>query len=420
MNSSIDGEVREERHLIVNMLIHNWEASQNRHIDCCIYRVPTRIRKVNEETYTPQAISIGPFHHQKTELGIMENLKEGYVDHFFSRTTLEKREKVLAFIQEHELKIRDCYSEPCTLNNDDYVTMILRDAIFIIEVFLSNYEQDDEQDSVPEIKPTEKLALMLDFILLENQLPYFLLEGLYKIVVSRPPFINLCCDFFRRPNEMFDSVPDQSEIKHFTDLLRVALVKSYPQQKSKKQSHEVNSDVDLPSAAKLHESGVKFSASQMECLFDIKFEEGELRIPQLSVDNATETILRNIMALEQCYYPYTTLVCDYVELLDSLIDEKSDLDLLVKEGIISNRMGNSTSIVRMVNNLCTQITINRVHYEDISKRLKKHYNEPCNHTCAKLKSVYFSDLWTGTATIAAAVLLILTFMQTVASFLQLK
>ena len=33
--------------------------------DCRIYRVPYHLRKWNKEAYTPQVISIGPYHHNK-------------------------------------------------------------------------------------------------------------------------------------------------------------------------------------------------------------------------------------------------------------------------------------------------------------------------------------------------------------------
>lgn len=36
---------------------------------CCIYKVPPKIRKVNEEAYIPTLVSIGPFHHGD-EIGI--------------------------------------------------------------------------------------------------------------------------------------------------------------------------------------------------------------------------------------------------------------------------------------------------------------------------------------------------------------
>ncbi len=46
--------------------------------ECCIYTVPHLIRKVNDDAYTPNLISIGPFHHDKGNLRNMENLKKRY------------------------------------------------------------------------------------------------------------------------------------------------------------------------------------------------------------------------------------------------------------------------------------------------------------------------------------------------------
>jgi len=42
--------------------------------ECCIYKVPTDLRKVNEKAYTPEVISIGPFHHGDERLETMEKL----------------------------------------------------------------------------------------------------------------------------------------------------------------------------------------------------------------------------------------------------------------------------------------------------------------------------------------------------------
>ena len=41
--------------------------------DCCIYKVPSKIRKLNEDAYTPSVVSIGPFHHGHPELQNMES-----------------------------------------------------------------------------------------------------------------------------------------------------------------------------------------------------------------------------------------------------------------------------------------------------------------------------------------------------------
>ncbi|XP_073263177.1 uncharacterized protein [Populus alba] len=49
---------------------------------CFIYRVPKRLRELNEKAYTPQVISIGPFHHGKKELQEMEEQKRLYLRQF--------------------------------------------------------------------------------------------------------------------------------------------------------------------------------------------------------------------------------------------------------------------------------------------------------------------------------------------------
>ncbi|XP_031274450.1 putative UPF0481 protein At3g02645 [Pistacia vera] len=232
--------------------------------------------------------------------------------------------------------------------------MILRDAIFVIELLLRNFEED-ERDFLLVI-PAEKNALRLDLQLLENQLPYLLLEGLYKLVISSPSFMHLCFKFFE--DQMFDSVPEETVFKHFTDLRRSALVKSYPKQKFEYP------EIDLPCAAKLHKTGVKFKAVHKtdQCLLDIKFEVDELRIPHLKVYDETETILRNIMAVEQCLYPDDTRVCSYIELINGLIDTKKYMNFFADAGIISHFMGDDASVANMFNRLSLYIHTKKFSY----------------------------------------------------------
>ena len=39
---------------------------------CSICRVPEKLRRLNENAYTPRVVSIGPFHHGKESLKPME------------------------------------------------------------------------------------------------------------------------------------------------------------------------------------------------------------------------------------------------------------------------------------------------------------------------------------------------------------
>jgi hypothetical protein len=57
--------------------------------ECCIYRVPNSLRDRNPEAYTPQLISIGPFHHNDERLETMETLKRRYQGEFLKRNDMQ-------------------------------------------------------------------------------------------------------------------------------------------------------------------------------------------------------------------------------------------------------------------------------------------------------------------------------------------
>ncbi|XP_044500276.1 UPF0481 protein At3g47200-like [Mangifera indica] len=409
MSHSLNREVEEDRY---GYLLVESEPDPS---DWCIYRVPHSFRRGKEEAYTPQIVSIGPFHCDKKELRDMDKLKRRYVNKFFERTSKE-HEDVLAFIEAHELQIRKCYSETSNLRSHEYVKMILRDAVFILELLLRNYEEV-EDDKLLRI-PADKLALKVDLLLLENQLPYFILERIYKSIVGSPSFIDICLKFFRSLFFHREVSNRQKSFKHFTHMLRYTLVQHYPANEFRSVNYEDDDLYPLPCATKLHESGVKFTPVRSRKLLEVKFGGGELRMPLFSVHHHTETVLRNIMALEQCHNPRHTIVCDYVILLDALIADKRDAQLLVDAGIISNSMGDSKALASLFNKLSVEILLYGDYYNYIYQDLKNYSKNKYNRNMAKLQRLYFGDVWKGTATIGASVLLILTFLQTINSFKQ--
>jgi hypothetical protein len=169
------------------------------------------------------------------------------------------------------------------------------------------------------------------------------------------------------------------------------------------------------SAVMLRKAGVKFQATQDKCLVNIKFEKGVLKIPQLEVDHSFERLVRNIMALEQCCYPSEAYVCSYIKFMDNLINSAEDVGLLVRKGIILNRLGDDAAVSNIINHFCENIGDSYTCFGDISEKINGHSESRFNRTTATLKLIYFPNIWRGTATIAAAILLIVTFIQTIAS-----
>ncbi|XP_075646753.1 UPF0481 protein At3g47200-like [Castanea sativa] len=401
--------------------------------ECCIYRVPKNLRQINKEAYSPKLISIGPFHHGKEEVRDTEKLKVRYLKEFCYRTGKCQKE-IARVIEENEVKIRRCYEEIFDISSEDFVKMVLLDSTFIIELFL---RANDEKDSMSS-KPLLDCHIQADLILLENQLPFFILEELHTKFSKEQNSDN---SFFMLASKYFTSsiVPvKNNEVKHFTDLIRYSRCpRSELEFKDRK--------CDLYSATKLHAAGVVFKVNDKEDSLDIKFNKCQplykcpcltclwllnwlpclkcfwclermqplLKFSSIMIDDGAEGLLRNIMALEQCHYPSEAYVCNYMLLLDYLIDTSEDVYLLVKEKIIVNRLGSNEAVANMVNKLCSEIVENNSCYADLAQGLSTHYNQCCNHNMASLRSIYFADVWRGTATIVGLIVFGFTFWNTI-------
>lgn len=427
-------------------LILDMDAILEPPAECCIYRVPKDLRKVNEEAYTPQVISIGPLHHDKES--DMEKQKIRYVREFSKRITEKTWQEFINFIEENEQSIRNCYAEMPKFEKIDFITMILYDAVFIMEHLLRwRYKADFKSEFLLN-NPRVRAAIRRDLQLLENQLPYMVLEGLYKLAFDSKPrqeYPSLCllsCGFFydsmfkglrtekeevnKHFKDLIEHLTDQFE--HFTDLRRRVITKMHRCHADPKPELR-GANKDIHCVVKLHESGVKFrSFKDAECFIDIRFKKPkllqiipssiELQIPHIGIYDETECLIRNVMALEQCHYPQETLVCSYISLMDRLINTEEDVNLLVEAKIISNGVGDTAKIAKMFNQLCEHIGFSSDScYYDVVMNLQAHYNNPWNHAKATLKRVYFTNLWTGTGTVAAVVLLVLTLIQTICSIM---
>ena len=75
---------------------------------CCIYKVPERLRELNEKAYTPRVVSVGPIHHGKDMLKAMEDHKRMYLQEFIARTKVSV-EGFIELIKEKETRLRNCY-----------------------------------------------------------------------------------------------------------------------------------------------------------------------------------------------------------------------------------------------------------------------------------------------------------------------
>ncbi|XP_058772236.1 UPF0481 protein At3g47200-like [Vicia villosa] len=404
------------------------------HKPSSIYKVPHRIRQTDPEAYTPRVISIGPFHKPNGSSGDnvvhqMEKLKLIYLREFLDRTKLSLDNFVFQSQDNEswENRIRSRYAGSISLNSDDFLKIIIIDACFIIEHFLRVYDCEkwiEYGDSI--LQHSWLLSdIKRDLALLENQLPFFVLEDIYKLTRLPHSVLTISTHYFLPIDpKVRDLTFSRMTIPpyNFVALVRTILIPMSIMDVVTEEMGDVSEHVY--SASQLSEAGLVFEVSESKLLLDMSYDDkGVLKMPCLHVDHTTESYMRNIIAYEECDISSLKhrFVSQYFIILDQLINTEKDVSILVDKKIIVNRLGDANEVATMVNNLRKNVTLPRFceRFKFICKRLNDFYENPMNKYKAIFVHEYFNTPWKIASTVAAVFLLLLTLIQTICSILSL-
>ncbi|KAK9292869.1 hypothetical protein L1049_020850 [Liquidambar formosana] len=311
--------------------------------------------------------------------------------------------------------------------------MMLLDGCFVIEFLrrLSGKVLYDNDDPIPNMD-WMRYPIRCDMMLLENQLPCFVVSKLYDMTKNDldEPFAELARSSFSMmlpispPTSRYSSGIDGQKVKHLLHLMHMI---SYPL--SEVTRSNTNSDEpaydQMGSVLELQEAGVKFKmivtsrVSNDVSLLDVKFYNGLMEIPCIEVSDSAETIFRNLIAFEQHSLDMDPkLFSAFHWFMDQLISSENDVKLLRSRGIIKNLLGDDKAVSDIFNKLCERViltTQSLLYFSQVRQKVNIHCETPWNQMKAKLKHDYFNTPWAGVSTIAAIVLLILTFLQTFAA-----
>ncbi|KAG8472253.1 hypothetical protein CXB51_034476 [Gossypium anomalum] len=400
-----------------------------------IFKVPHRLREVNEKAYEPNVISVGPYHYRKPHLARMEGFKKRQFENIVEKTHLGLHQFREA-MKHLEGKTRKCYEQPLHPDlevEEKFVDMMVYDGCFVVQLIWIGHLYDFR-----ELGQHVSYDMRYDLLLLENQLPFFVLLELYRMIIPNPgprghlsQLAAFALTFFGR-HPIY--VPENTSIRHLLQLvhdpsqeIRVAGTEvEYCFPKNKFQS----SRSLIPSATELEDAGIHFFGVSIQNMqnqekgkmnmFDIEFDNDtkELKIPTLKVDHSTERTFRNYMAYEQLWGVRKYYV-DYVLFMDKLINTGKDVELLRKSGIIDNWLGDDEAVTKIFNKLgyFVYYDTEAFYYEDIADRVNKHCKRDWNKWKAKLKKDYFNTPWSPISFLAGLLLLLITIVQTIFSLL---
>nr|TKS08740.1 hypothetical protein D5086_0000100390 [Populus alba] len=245
------------------------------HSTCSIFKVPSRLRHVNEKAFEPEILSIGPYHRGKDSLKMMEEHKERYLEKL-----LKRRGESSIGVEEEARKFYD--QSEVSLGQDEFVEMLLLDGCFIVELIRkcnNTRGVSGEADPVFEV-PWILPCIETDTMLLENQLPFFVLLKLFTMTSgqSEKDFfgmaLNFCQQIFRG---LGNHIIHENECKH----LLVMLYHAGYQPPDSTESPNGNDWNFIRNAKELQEAGIKLKKREGSWrLFDVVFSEnGTIEIP---------------------------------------------------------------------------------------------------------------------------------------------
>ncbi|KAG6670926.1 hypothetical protein I3843_Q028300 [Carya illinoinensis] len=372
------------------------EKDDDEPVPTSIFSVPKTLMSIKPETYTPQLVALGPYHHQRLELLEMEHYK------LASAMRVQKHIKEIKFrdlvnrIAESDCTIRASYHRLLVFDKETLAWIFAIDAAFIL----------------------------MDIIMLENQIPLFLLKEVHhefyyyedRDEVLANILLGFCKDlspikYFNIDQQHFrekcfarahlldllyymvapdlqlstdceQEKPEEDEeigwfrkawkliLKllwyiHYTPLLLLSrifkskvvtliltipltIISAFSNRGSKSATAITDlissaENIGIPSVTKLHKIGVKFRPAKGG-LGSTKFDKssGSFYLPVIHLDDNSEVVLRNLVAYEACIAP------------------ERRMRILRNAGIILNRLKSDVEVATLWNWMTKSVRVTKV------------------------------------------------------------
>jgi hypothetical protein len=332
MNNSSSHGVQETRIPIgekVRMTNERLDADFSR-IGTKLHRFPRGLRSIGDRYIVPSFVALGPYHHGLTHLQEAEEVKHAAAHDFCARSGHSVEEvhgKILSIVAD----ARRCYADVVHFGDAEFAAMMFLDGCFLLE-----YMHLGSSDTVEEERALLMNSMVLstgpcmlrDIFLLENQLPWLVLEtlmefgsvGVFEFVSEETAFYDIS------DRGLFVDETYRPPQPHILGLLRYYHINSMS---TEDISYELTSCPVASSAIELAEMGIHLIASNHKTGFfaDMSIQKrrifGELSLKPLFLNDITACWFVNMAAFEACTstrYPNDGFVISsYLSLLAMLM-----------------------------------------------------------------------------------------------------
>lgn len=486
---------------------------------CLIYRVPEHIYEIDRIAYEPMVVSFGPYHCGAHHLQDMEKHKWKYLDRVLKLNNKITLHDYIKEIAGFEKRARKCYSEEIKMERKKFLQMLLLDACFILvnidenvgkrvfqttegtvvretltdlrespggigqrkgkehentlELELIKVEASPERSRNNELENINNAGDWMgccawhDMFLLENQIPFFVVESIYELVagqdigveslrckaaevvadilrhyptqeLDRPchfhHLLHLCHLYLRPSSEIDGERQHPPKLRYFHELPHLGykyLAVGRNTADVEKKLDNLDQQVDCFQAGKLrtrwrraeeyHRAGIRFKTREFDgqrrhSLLDIRFMDGIIEVPRLPIDEGTESLFKNLVALEQTDTRYGNDISSYVTFMSQVVATPDDATMFVQKGIIVHMMHSDEEVSDLFARITKQVSFRfhgRYYLKSLCQMLEAHYQSRLNRWIAWLWLNHFGNPWLALAALAAGVVVVCTIVQTI-------
>ncbi|GMH03612.1 hypothetical protein Nepgr_005451 [Nepenthes gracilis] len=248
-STSLHPKIDEQRWVIqIRQTLNEQSDDDNGNNDAaiCIFDVPKALRATDPELYTPQVIALGPYHCWRPELREMERYKLSAAKRTQRQLQSIKFQTLVDHLKILAPRIRASYNKYLDITSETLAWMTAVDSSFLLE-FLQTYAANDTKALVLPVsrmshlvdsagKKSTQNAILRDMVMLENQLPLFVLRKVLEFRLQSVELaddklflmiMGLCQDL--SPFKMLEDLPrfEVSDCAHLLDFLyRVVVPKT--------------------------------------------------------------------------------------------------------------------------------------------------------------------------------------------------
>ncbi|XP_058068869.1 UPF0481 protein At3g47200-like [Magnolia sinica] len=308
------------------------------------------------------------------------------------------------------------------LRDEAFARMMFLDGCFVL-YFIQGMNRGNI-----DLEISNRLILLIvrDMFLLENHLPFLVLDALMslrfdsnkklkgKIVkfIEWEVLLPMGLSFFI-PHWWFTGRRDDDPL-HLLDALRTMLLGSHPSDPNKKYRYRLH---NFGSIMELKEVGIRFEKSDSGYLTDIRFKEyfffPRLLLPSIVINGVTISQLLNLTSFEMCSDIHSGCgVTSYICFLDSLINHGADVKELRSKGILHHALGSDEEVALLFNEWPIEGMNDLYVYFEVKERIYSHRHYNVKVSIARVLHTYFKSPWTAISFVAAVLLLLFTAIQT--------